>query len=155
VGHTLNPADVAWDSERADEAEMEEMWSCVGHTGNPRWRWHAIDHPTGQVVASVFGRHQDTGFVQLQALLEPCGLPQYSTDYWGASTRHRDPEAPSPGQRNTQKIARKHLTFRTRMTRVVRKTICCSPWRQRHHIVMGFFVHRPLVQHAPGRLVHP
>jgi hypothetical protein len=39
---TLNPAEVAWDVERAGEAEMDEMWSFVGNKGNPRWLWHAI-----------------------------------------------------------------------------------------------------------------
>jgi IS1 transposase len=32
--------------ERAGEdAEMDEMWSFVGHKGNPRWLWHAIGAP--------------------------------------------------------------------------------------------------------------
>ena len=44
---TLNPAEVAWDVERAGdaEAEMDEMWSFVGNKGNPRWLWHAIGAP--------------------------------------------------------------------------------------------------------------
>jgi len=49
--HTLNPDEVAWDMERAGEAEMDEMWSFVGNKGNPRWLWHAIDHHTGKVLA--------------------------------------------------------------------------------------------------------
>jgi hypothetical protein len=61
---TLNPAEVAWDVERAGEAEaeMDEMWSFVGHKGNPRWLWHAIDHHTGKVLASVLGRRKDAIF---------------------------------------------------------------------------------------------
>ena len=49
---TLNPDEVAWDLERAGEAEaeMDEMWSFVGNKGNPRWLWHAIDHHTGKVL---------------------------------------------------------------------------------------------------------
>src|SRR5262245_31708914 len=43
----------------------------------------------------------------------------YYTDYWGAYTRHLDPEVHSPGKRNTQKIERKHLTLRTRIKRLV------------------------------------
>ena len=68
---TLNPAEVAWDVERAGdaEAEMDEMWSCVRHTGNPRWLWHAIDHHTGTVLAYVFGRRKDAVFLRLTALL--------------------------------------------------------------------------------------
>ena len=33
---TLDPAKVTVDIERAGEAEMDEMWSFVGHKGNPR-----------------------------------------------------------------------------------------------------------------------
>ena len=64
VLRTLHPDEVAWNMERAGEAEMDEMWSFVGNKGNPRWLWHAIDHHTGQVFASVFGRRQDTVFLQ-------------------------------------------------------------------------------------------
>ena len=61
VLRTLHPAEVAWDLERAGEAEaeMDEMWSFVGNKGNPRWLWHAIDHHTGKVLAYVFGRRKE------------------------------------------------------------------------------------------------
>jgi hypothetical protein len=35
---TRNPDDMAVAIERAgEEAKMDEMWSFVGHKGNPRW----------------------------------------------------------------------------------------------------------------------
>src|SRR5215813_3800519 len=119
VLRTLHPAEVAWDLERAGEAEaeMDEMWSFVGHKGNPRWLWHAIDHYTGKVLAYVFGRRKDEVFLRLKALLEPFGLTRYYTDHWGAYTRHLAPDEHCPGKRNTQKIERKHLTLRTRIKR--------------------------------------
>ena len=44
--HTHNPDDMAGTIARAgEEAEMDEMWSLVGHKGNPRWLWHAIGAP--------------------------------------------------------------------------------------------------------------
>ena len=85
----------------------------------------------------------------------------YDTDHWGAYTRHLEPDVHSPGKRNTQKIERKHLTLRTRMKRLVRKTICCSKSVQMHDIVLGWFVNRyvcgravstwlsPLLEHYP------
>src|SRR5215510_13413107 len=78
----LKKKEVALDIAQAGEAEaeMDEMWSFVGHKGNPRWLWHAIDHHTGKVLASVFGRRQDTVFLQLKALLEPFGICFYQTD---------------------------------------------------------------------------
>jgi insertion element IS1 protein InsB len=46
------------------------------------------------------------------------------------------------GKRHTQKIERKHLTLRTRMKRLARKTICCSKSILMHDIVLGLFMNR-------------
>ena len=140
---THNPDEMTVAIERAgEEAEIDEMWSFVGNKGNPRWLWHAIDHHTGAVLAYVFGRRKDDVFLQRKALREAFGLTRFYTDHWGAYTRHLDPDVPSPGKRNTQKIERKHLTLRTRMKRLVRKTICFSKSTQMHDIVIGLFVNR-------------
>ena len=138
----VNPDEVTVDIERAGEAEMDEMWSFVRRKTNPRWLWHAIDHQTGKVLAYVFGRRQDEVFLKLQALLEPFGLTHYSTDKWGAYTRHLDPEQHTVSKRGTQKIERTHLTLRTRIKRLVRQTICFSKSIQMHDIVIGLFVNR-------------
>jgi insertion element IS1 protein InsB len=60
----------------------------------------------------------------------------------GASPRHLGADEHHPGKRNTQQIKRKHLTLRTRIKRLTRKTICFSPSTQRHDIVLGLFVNR-------------
>ena len=127
---------------RVDEAEVDEMWSFVGKKHEPRWLWHAIDHWSGRVLAYVFGRRTDEVFLQLKALLEPFGITHYHTDYWGAYTRHLDADEHTPGKRNTQKIERRHLTLRTRIKRLTRKTICFSKSIQMHDIVIGLFVNR-------------
>ena len=139
---TLKPDEMTVDIQRAGEAEMDAMWGFVGKKSNKRWLWHAIDHATGVVLAYVFGRRKDEVFVQLQGLLEPFGLTRFYTDYWGAYTRHRAPDVHNPGQRNTQKIERKHLTIWTRIKRLARKTICFLKSTQMHDIVLGLFVHR-------------
>ncbi len=63
------------------------MWSYVGKKTNPRWLWDAIDRPTSQVLAYVFGRRKDKVFLQLGKLLEPFGIKRYCTDGWGACAR--------------------------------------------------------------------
>jgi hypothetical protein len=50
-------------------------------------------------LAYVFGRRKDDVFLQLKALLEPFGLTRFYTDYWGAYTRHLEPDVHSPGKR--------------------------------------------------------
>jgi insertion element IS1 protein InsB len=146
---TLHSTETTVNIERAGEAEMDEMWSFVGKKGHQRWLWHAIDHHTGAVLAYVFGRRKDEVFLRLKALLEPFGLTRYFTDHWGAYTRHLESDVHSPGKRNTQNIERTHLTLRTRIKRLVRKTICFSKSTQMHDIVIGLFVNR----YAFGRAV--
>ena len=127
---------------RCDEAELDEMWSFVGDKSNQRWLWHAIDHHTGKILAYVLGKRKDIVFRQLQELLEPFGIRHYYTDDWGAYERHLDEEKHHVGKRNTQKIERKHLTLRTRIKRLTRKTICFSKLEKMHDIVIGLFINR-------------
>jgi insertion element IS1 protein InsB len=124
------------------EAEMDEMWSFVRCKKQERWLWHAIDHDTGAVLAYVLSDHKDSAFLGLKALLEPFGISQFYTDGWGAYQRHLNPADHSVGKRNTQKIERKHLTLRTRIKRLVRKTICFSKTIVMHDTVIGLFINR-------------
>ena len=78
----------------------------------------------------------------MKALLTPFGITRYYTDYWGTYQRHLVPEVHSSGKHNTQQIERKHLTLRTRLKRLVRKTISFSKSIVMHDIVIGLFINR-------------
>jgi insertion element IS1 protein InsB len=101
------------------------------------------------VFAYVCGRRKDAVLLKLKALLAPFSLTHSSTDRWGAYTRHLAPAQHTASKRCTQKIERPPLTLRTRIKRLVRKTICFSKSVQMHDIVIGLFVNR----YAFGRLV--
>jgi insertion element IS1 protein InsB len=139
---TLAVEEVAVEVVRVDEAEVDEMWSFVGKKEYQRWLWHAIDHCSGQVLAYVLGEHKDEVFLKLKRLLEPFGITRFYTDDWGAYQRHLEAEKHKIGKQNTQKIERKHLTWRTRIKRLARKTIGFSKKVQMHDIVIGLFVNR-------------
>jgi insertion element IS1 protein InsB len=138
----LAPQDVNVVIQPVDEAEMDEMWSFVGDKGHQRWLWHAIDHHSGTILADVLGTHTDTVFVKLKQLLAPCGITHFYTDDWGTYRRNLHPQPHTIGKENTQKIERKHLTLRTRIKRLTRKTICFSKSIRMHDIVIGLFVNR-------------
>jgi insertion element IS1 protein InsB len=146
----LNPRQVEVEIWRTDElevrrglsSELDEMWSYVARKSNPRWLWHAIDHRTGRVLAYVFGRRKDDVFLKLKALLEPFGITQFYTDGWGAYERHIDAEKHQVGKENTQKIESKHANLRTRIKRLMRRTICFSKTEQMHDLVIGLFINR-------------
>jgi insertion element IS1 protein InsB len=130
------------DRRRGLTSELDEMWSYVYSKACPRWLWHAIDHHTGKVLAYVFGRRQDEVFLRLQALLKPFGITKFYTDGWGAYERHLAAEQHHVGKENTQKIESKHINLRTRIKRLVRRTIGFSKTERMHDLVIGLFINR-------------
>ena len=147
----LNPAQVEvaiclseeLDQRRDLTSELDEMWADATRKSNPRWLWHAIDHHTGKALAYVFGRRKDAVFLKLKTLLEPFGITKYYTDGWGAYERHLDSKQHRVGKDKTQKIESKPINLRTRIKRLMRRTICFSKTERMHDLVV-WTVHQPL-----------
>src|SRR5215208_2473330 len=66
----------------------------------------------------------------------------YYTDGWGAYERHLAAEKHHVGKENTQKIESKHINLRTRIKRLVRRTLCFSKTEHMHDLVIGLFINR-------------
>jgi len=128
--------------EAACEAEIDEQWSYVGNKANQRWLWYAVDHLTNTVLAYVFGKRKDDVFKQLKTLLAPFNITRFYTDDWGAYERHLEADKHETGKRNTQKIERKNLNFRTWIKRLTRKTICFSKLELLHDTVIGLLINK-------------
>lgn len=126
----------------AFEVEADEQWSYVGDKSNQRWLWYAVDHLSNTVLAYVFGKRTDEVFIKLKDLLQPFGITRYYTDDWGAYNRHLDTAQHEVGKRNTQKIERKNLNFRTWIKRLARKTICFSKLELMHDTVIGLLINK-------------
>jgi insertion element IS1 protein InsB len=146
----LNPKQIEVEIGRVNElevrcgltSELDEMWSYVVKKTNPRWLWHAIDYRTRKMLAYVFGRRKDTFFLKLKALFEPFGIVRYYTDGCGAYERHVEAEKYTVGKENTQKIESKPIDVRTRIKRLMRRTICFSKIEQMHDLVTDLFINR-------------
>ena len=93
------------------------------------------------MLAYVFGVRKDELFLELKALLEPFGITRFYTDGWGAYERNLEAQH-EIGKQNTQRIENKHLHLRTRIKRLVRKTICFSKTITMHDVVIGLFMNR-------------
>src|SRR5215831_8144871 len=74
---------------------------------------------------------------------------RYMTDGWGAYERHVEAEQHTVGKAHTQKIESKHINLRTRIKRLVRRTICFSKTEHMHDLVIGLFINR----YEFGRLI--
>jgi insertion element IS1 protein InsB len=60
----------------------------------------------------------------------------------GTYDRHVEAEKHTVGKENTQKIESKHINLRTRIKRLVRRTICFSKTERMHDLVIGLFINR-------------
>ena len=100
----------------------EEIWSFVRHKKGQRWLWWVEDATTGQVLAFVFGRRTHATFRRLLAVLTTAGWPveRWFTEACLPAAQHQ------VGKGALQRLERKHLTLRTRLKRLARKTICFS-----------------------------
>jgi insertion element IS1 protein InsB len=132
----------ALERRRGLTSELDAMGSDVQSKAHSRWLWHAIEHHTGTVLAYVFGRRKDDVLLKLQQLLAPFGITKFYTDGWGAYERHLDAEQHQVGKENTQKIESKPINLRTRIKRLVRRTICFSKTERMHDLVIGLFINR-------------
>ena len=116
------------------------MWSFVGIKARARWLWHAIDHHSGRVLAYVVGPRKDAVFLTLQALVAPSGITHYYTDKASVYQRHLPSAQHTVGKLTMQKIERKHLTLRTRLKRLARKTLSFSRSCVMHDLFIGLYM---------------
>lgn len=140
--HAKKSGQITVDIVKVEEVEMDEMWSFVKKKSNQRWLWHAIDHKTHDVLAYDFGARKDEVFRSFQQKLSHFDIDVYFTDDWGAYERNLPKEKHVISKRYTQAIERKHLTLRTRIKRLARRTICFSKLETMHDIVIGLMINR-------------
>jgi insertion element IS1 protein InsB len=119
---------------------MDEMGSFVGDKSPQYWLWWAIDHNTGEPVASYFGTREHKNLDKLLSLLRPFAINMVYIDHnYTYRSRVTDREVVM-GKENTQKIERKHLLLRTWCSRLVRKGICFSQEQCMHKIVIAVVI---------------
>lgn len=120
--------------------EMDEMWSFCHDKSQQVWLWWAIDHETNTPLAYVFGTREHKYLDELLKLLEPYSI---KTVYADNNYAYKDKISENrliTGKKDTQQIERDHLTLRTRIKRLARKTICFSKNKEIHMAVIGTFI---------------
>ena len=120
----------------------DERWSFVRCKKGQRWLWWVEDAATGQVLAFVFGRRTHTTFRRLLAVLCTAGwqVERWFTEAWQAYEACLPAEQRQVGKAAMQRLERKHLTLRTRLKRLARKTICFSKKQFFHDGLITLFI---------------
>jgi IS1 family transposase/transposase-like protein len=111
--------------------EADEMWTFVGDKENDIWIWLAVERRTKLIVGYHVGKRDNAGAAALwDSLSEDCkkngifftdGLAAYSSVF--PAERHR---IVSKGSGKTSHIERLNVTFRQRLSALVRKIISFS-----------------------------
>jgi insertion element IS1 protein InsB len=96
----------------------------------------------GKGVGLCIRATQGHGFSEAESVVRAIWYLRYYTDGWGAYERHFDADKHRVGKDKTQKIESKHINLRTRITRLVRRTICFSKTERMHDLVIGIFINR-------------
>ena len=118
------------------------MHSFIDKKQYDRWIWHAIDHETGTILAFVLGRREDRMFRKLKQLLKPFGITTFYPDNLKTYEGNLEAQQKIVCKYKMQKIERKHLTLRTRIKRLQRKTIGFSKRTQMHDLVIGLYINK-------------
>ena len=119
---------------------MDEMWSYYHDKSHQIWLWWAVDHETNVPLAYVFGTREHKYLDALLALLEPFKIGTVYADNNFAYRERFSSDILISGKKNTQEIERDHLTLRTRIKRLCRKTLCFSKNKEIHIAVIGTFI---------------
>lgn len=120
------------------------MWAYVGNKKHQRWLWWVEDAVTGEVVAFVFGRRSHQTFRHLISLLKQAQIQvvRWITDSWWAYFDCLHQALRLDRKALLQSLERKHLTLRTRIKRLARRTICFSKSVVVHDAIIGLFINR-------------
>ena len=126
---------------RITDLELDEFWSFVGRKADQRWTWHAFDRQRKQVVAFVNGRRTHHNCRALYAKLQPSSVKFFYSDEWAAYAKTLPAHKHYIGKEETRHIERRNLTFRTRLKRLQRRTICFSKNEEMHDAVIKMHIH--------------
>ena len=124
------------------ETEMDEMWSFYHDKSHQIWLWWAVDHKTNTPIAFWFGTREHKNLDKLIELLKSYKIGKVYADNNFAYEKRFGKDILVTGKKNTQQMERDHLTLRTRIKRLARKTICFSKSETIHKIVIGLFINR-------------
>lgn len=121
---------------------MDEMWSYYQDKSHQIWLRWAVDHNTNTPVAFWFGTREHKNLDMLAYMLSHYNIRKIYTDDNFAYSKKYSSDILVTGKKNTQQIERDHLTLRTRIKRLARKTICFSKSEIIHKSVVGTFINR-------------
>ena len=116
--------------------QIDEQWSYVGNKKKKVWLLYAICRDSGEILAASWGKRDKRNIKALLNKLQNLEINFYCTDQWRAFTEILPKEKHIIGKKYTKKIEGINTWFRTRLRRLVRRTVCFSKKLIYHYSIM-------------------
>ena len=116
--------------------QIDEQWSYVGNRKKKVWLLYAICKQSGEILAANWGKRNKKSIRALLKKLQCTAVNFYCTDHWRAFAEVLPKEKHLIGKKYTKKIEGINTWFRTRLRRLVRRTVCFSKKLIYHYAIM-------------------
>ena len=116
--------------------QIDEQWSYVGNKQKKVWLLYAICGQSGEILAANWGKRNKKSIKALLKKLQEREINFYCTDQWKAFAEVLPKEKHIIGKKYTKKIEGINTWFRTRLRRLVRRTVCFSKKLIYHYSIM-------------------
>lgn len=116
--------------------QIDEQWSYVGNKQKKVWLLYAICKQSGEILAANWGKRNKKSIKDLLKKLQEIAVNFYCTDNWRAFAEVLPKEKHILGKKYTKKIEGINTWFRTRLRRLVRRTVCFSKKLIYHYSIM-------------------
>jgi insertion element IS1 protein InsB len=121
--------------------QINEQWSYVGKKEKNVWMLYAYAVDEDEIIAFTLGKRSTTAVMNLFVKLKGLDVDLFFTDDWEAfqavlpKTKHRI------GKQYTKAIEGVNTWFRTRVRRLVRRTVCFSKKLIYHYSMLKIIIH--------------
>ncbi len=116
--------------------QIDEQWSYIGNKQKKVWLLYAICKDSGEILAANWGKRDKKSIRALLKKLQGIEIGFYCTDHWQAFAEVLPKERHIIGKKHTKKIEGINTWFRTRLRRLVRRTVCFSKKLIYHYSIM-------------------
>jgi insertion element IS1 protein InsB len=122
------------------KVQIDEQWSYVKKKQKKVWLLYAYCHESGEILAFSMGKRNAKTVSHLMIKLKGLEIDFYLTDEWEAFTSILPYYQHVIGKRYTKAIEGMNTWFRTRLRRLVRRTVCFSKKLLNHYSMIKLAV---------------
>ena len=118
------------------QVQIDEQWPYVGNKQKKVWLLYAICKESGEILAANRGKRNKNSIKALLKKLQEREVNFYCTDLWKTFAEILPKKKHIMGKKHTKKIEGINTWFRTRLRRLVRRTVCFSKKLIYHYSIM-------------------